>query len=176
MIQGKELSRDEIRRVWEIDRSETTESVYALVNGALILRPEHHEVRGWPPGQAEKYTPMLEATYDHGGWFYGLVDNQELVGVVVLEGRFMGMSRDQLQLTFLHVSNRYRDQGFGKRLFALAATTARLRGAKRMYISATPSEHTINFYLGLGCKVTLVPDPELFELEPDDIHLEYDLR
>jgi hypothetical protein len=58
----------------------------------------------------------------------------------------------------------------------LAAVEAKQRGAKRMYISATPSEHTINFYLRLGCKVAPEPDPELFELEPEDIHLEYDLE
>ena len=50
---------------------------------------------------------------------------------------------------------------------------ARRRGAEWMYISATPSENTIGFYLRLGCRVALEPDPELFELEPEDIHLEY---
>jgi len=60
-------------------------------------------------------------------------------------------------------------------LFNLAVAEARRRGAKWMYISATPSEHTIGFYLRLGCQVTLEPDPDLFELEPEDIRLEYDL-
>ena len=40
-----------------------------------------------------------------------------------------------------------------------------------MYISATPSEHTINFYLRQGCVVASEVDPELFALEPEDIHL-----
>jgi hypothetical protein len=41
-----------------------------------------------------------------------------------------------------------------------------------MYISATPSEHTVNFYLALGCQLAAEPDSELLELEPEDIHLE----
>jgi hypothetical protein len=39
-----------------------------------------------------------------------------------------------------------------------------------MYISATPSENTVNFYLRRGAVVTSEPDPELFEFEPEDIH------
>jgi len=61
----------------------------------------------------------------------------------------------------------------GRRLFEMAKVEANQREAKRLYISATPSEHTINFYLRLGCTVTRQPDPELFMLEPEDIHLEY---
>ena len=94
----------------------------------------------------------------------------------MLEARFIGQSQDQLQLKFLHVSNGYRDQGLGRRLFNLAAAEASRRGARRLYISATPSEHTIGFYLGLGCSVMAELDPELFALEPEDIHLEYDIE
>jgi hypothetical protein len=45
-----------------------------------------------------------------------------------------------------------------------------------LYISATPSENTINFYLRSGCRVTAQLDPELFALEPKDIHLECDVE
>jgi len=54
-----------------------------------------------------------------------------------------------------------------------AAAKAKELGAKRLYISATPSENTVNFYRYLGCVVTGEIDQELFDLEPDDIHLEY---
>jgi hypothetical protein len=63
----------------------------------------------------------------------------------------------------------------GKVLFALTQVEARQRGAKGLYISATPSEHTIGFYLHMGCQVSSEPDPELLELEPEDIHLEHAL-
>jgi hypothetical protein len=39
-------------------------------------------------------------------------------------------------------------------------------GARRMYISTTPSKNTVNFYLSLGCTVTLEPDPKLRRLNP----------
>jgi predicted N-acetyltransferase YhbS len=175
MIEERELLREEIKGIWAIDRSEVIEAVYSLVDETLVLKPEHYEIQGWPPGEADKYTPILQACHDRGGWFYGVFDNNTLVGIAVVESRFIGKNRDQLQLKFLHISNRYRHKGLGQRLFSLAAVEAKKRGAKSMYISATPSAHTIDFYLRLGCKVTPEPDPELFALEPEDIHFEYDL-
>ena len=121
MIEERELARGEIKGVWAIDRSEIIEAVYHLVDDTLVLKPEHYDIRGWPPGEADKYTPILEACYDRGGWFYGVLDNDTLVGVAVLDSRFIGKNCDQLQLKFLHVSNRYRYQGLGQRLFGLAA-------------------------------------------------------
>jgi GNAT superfamily N-acetyltransferase len=175
MIEGKLLSRDEIKEIWRIDRSELIEAIYSFVDGSLILKTEHYDAKGWPPGEAKKYMPILEACYNRGGWFYGLFEDKNPVGVVVLDIHMLGKDKNQLQLKFLHISRNYRGKGFGKQLFELATGEARRRGAKSLYISATPSEHTINFYMGLGCKVALEPDKELFELEPEDIHLEYDL-
>ena len=175
MLESRVLIRDEIKDIWQIDRSELVEAVYRIVDGNLVLRAERHEASGWVPGRPERDTPVLEACFDRGGWFYGFFDDRKPVGVVVLESRFIGSGRDQLQLSFLHVGNRYRDRGLGGHLFRAAAAEARRRGAKRLYVSATPSEHTVNFYLGLGCTLAATPEPELFALEPEDIHLEYDL-
>lgn len=175
MIRGRQLQRDEVVEVWTIDRREVIDNVYRCEAGALVLIPEHHDVRGWPPGEAEKYTPILFDCFDRGGWFHGLFDGDRLVGAVVLESKFIGARGDRLQLAFIHVSNAYRKRGLGTRLFTLARTTARERGARQLYISATPSENTIKFYRRQGCVVTGEPDPELVALEPEDIHLECDV-
>jgi predicted N-acetyltransferase YhbS len=172
MISGRELKRTEVESVWQIDRAEVIENVYYLENGQLVLKPERWEIAGWPAGEAELYTPLLMDCFDRGGWFYGLFDDDQLIGVVVLETRFIGPRADLLQLKFMHVSNRYRSHGLGRRLFQLAASRARQRGAHGLYISATPSENTVNFYTRLGCFPTASPDPELAALEPEDIHLE----
>lgn len=175
-MQSRQLARAEIRDLWTIDRSESIDAMYRLENGALVLHREHHDVEGWPPGEPEKYTPMLEACFDRGGWFQGLFDEGRLIGVAVLDNRFIGQPRDQLQLSFLHVSRSYRDMGWGRRLFESACAEAKRRGARRMYVSATPSEHTVRFYLSMGCAVSLEPDAELLALEPDDIHFECVVR
>ena len=172
MIYGRELTRAEVGQIWSIDRSEVIENLYFYENGELVLKPEHYEMKGWPPGEDQLYTPILLDCFDRGSWFYVLFDADQLVGIAILESKFIGSAKDQLQLKFLHVSNGYRGQGWGKKLFRLSQDKAREKGAKRLYISATPSEHTINFYHSLGCTVTKELDPELFALEPEDIHLE----
>ena len=184
MISSRTLLREEIKNVWNIDRSEKIDNIYRFENGTLVLRPYNFdpilrdwkgEVSGWPPGSAEKTMPILLNCLDRGGWFYGAFEGGELVGVVVLDNKRMGKYKDQLQLLFFHVSRSHRQKGLGTRLFEQAKATARRSGAKRLYISATPSENTVNFYLRLGCAVAAEPDQELFELEPEDIHLECDV-
>ena len=171
----RELARQEIKQIWSIDRREVIDNVYYLRGGKLLLQPEHYDMQGWPPGEPEKYTPLLYDCFDRGGTFYGAFEDTQLVGVAVLESRFIGEHKDQLQLTFLHVSQEHRKMGLGRVLFERAAEKARAMNASRLYISATPSENTVNFYLRQGCVLARQIDPELFELEPEDIHLEYDL-
>lgn len=171
----RKLNRQEIQNVWSIDRSEVVENVYYHNNGQLILKPEHYDMKGWPPGEPEHYGPILLDCYDHGGTFYGAFDGYTLVGAAILESRFIGREGDQLQLKFLHVSKSHRQTGLGRMLFQKAVSRARELGARRLYISSTPCENTMQFYLRLGCRVTEDVDDELFELEPDDIHLEFDI-
>jgi predicted N-acetyltransferase YhbS len=175
VLTSRQLSRQEVAQVWSIDRTEVIDKVYYLKNGSLVLRSEHHDVRGWPPGEAEHYSPMLLECFDRGGWCCGQFDDARLVGAAILESRFIGRRLDQLQLKFLHVSNADRGRGIGRHLFESAKAAARANGARQLYISAIPSEHTVKFYLRSGCRVTKQPDRELLALEPDDIHLECDL-
>jgi predicted N-acetyltransferase YhbS len=172
-VDMRELTRAEIADVWTIDRQEVIDALYVLENGQLVLRPQHWEIDGWPPGEREAYTPILLVCFDHGGAVTGAFEGGVLAGVVVLEGRFIGRRKDQVQLKFLHVSQSHRRQGLGRALFGHAVGQARLLGAKKLYISATPSENTIDFYRHLGCRIAEEVDPDLFALEPEDIHLEY---
>lgn len=169
------LERTELGDIWSMDRAEVIDGVYRREANGLVLEPVHHDVRDWPPGERDLYGPMLLDCFDRAGTFYGAFDGEELIGVVVLESRFMGRGKDQLQLKFLHVSRSYRRTGLGRRLFEMAVERARQLGARRLYISATPSENTVRFYLRLGCRVTNDVDAVLFALEPEDIHLEFDV-
>ncbi len=171
----RELRKDEIDLIWTIDRAEVIDGVYQLRDGHLVLIPEHFDALGWPPGEQEGYTPLLVDCFDRGGAFWGVFDGPQLAAVAVLDNKRIGKNADQLQLKFLHVGRPYRNQGLGRMLFTLAAQKAKALQARRLYISATPSKNTIHFYLGLGCVVTQEPDAELFELESEDIHLEYTL-
>jgi predicted N-acetyltransferase YhbS len=167
------LHHDEIPLIWQIDRREVIENIYYLRDGKLVLEPEHYDMQGWPPGEAEHYTPILMDCYERGGMFWGVFEGERLIGVAILESKFIGSQQDTFQLKFLHVSQGFRKQGIAATLFRLAVEKARALGAKKLYISATPSEHTVNYYLRLGSVLATEIDPDLFALEPEDIHLEY---
>ena len=169
------LQREEIPLIWQIDRREIVENIYYLHDGELVLKPDYFDIRGWPPGEAELYTPILLDCYDRGGTFWGAFENDTLVGAAILESKFIGPQQDTLQLKFLHVGRDHRKQGIASTLFNLAADKAKALGAKKLYISATPSENTINYYRRLGCVLAEEVDPKLFALEPEDIHLEYEI-
>jgi predicted N-acetyltransferase YhbS len=167
------LQRDQIPLIWQIDRREIVQNVYYLENGGLVLKPDYVDILGWPPGEAELYTPILFDCYDRGGTFWGAFEHETLIGVAILESKFISSRQNTLQLKFLHVSRDYRKQGIASTLFRLAIEKAKTFGAKKLYISATPSENTVNYYLRLGCVLATEIDPKLFALEPEDIHLEY---
>jgi hypothetical protein len=52
---------------------------------------------------------------------------------------------------------------------------ARQLGARQLYISATTSENTVRFYLNRGRRPTDEIDAALFAIEPEDLHLEFDV-
>ena len=171
----RKLGRQEIRDIWSIDRAEVIDGIYHRDGNELVLRSEHYDMQGWPPGEPEHYGPILLDCFDRGGTFYGAFEGENLIGAMVLESRLIGREKDQLQLKFLHVSRRHRRAGLGRVLFEKAVERASELGARRLYISSTPSENTVHFYLRLGCCVTDDVDAALFELEPEDIHLEFEI-
>ncbi|RQS00898.1 MULTISPECIES: GNAT family N-acetyltransferase [unclassified Burkholderia] len=171
-LSARLLTRDELPLVWTIDRREIIHHLYALRDGELQLVPDFYDVRGWPDGEAEHYTPILLDCHDRGGWCLGMFDGARLVAAVIVDADPLGPRRDMLQLKFLHVSQDWRGCGLGEHLYRAARAQARTMGAARLYVSATPSQRTIDFYLRLGFTVSASPDPALYALEPEDIHLE----
>jgi GNAT superfamily N-acetyltransferase len=167
------LRRSEVELIWTIDRSEVHHRVYELRDGQLVLTPSYFEIPGWRPETVAKETPMLFDCFDRGGTFLGVFDGEALVGVGVLESARVGRAGDQMQLSYLYVSRAYRGRGVGRKLFEAVVSRAREAGASALYVSATPTENTVDFYLNRGCVLAPEPDPKLMAAEPDDIHLLY---
>jgi hypothetical protein len=44
-------------------------------------------------------------------------------------------------------------------------------GARKLYVSATPSVSAVGFYRNRGFELAEEVNKELFELEPEDIHM-----
>ena len=75
-------------------------------------------------------------------------------------------------LATLYVTDAARGSGVGSALVKAVLQTAREQGATDLYVSATPTRETVDFYLAQGFVRLATPNPRLIELEPDDIHLQ----
>ncbi|MBJ2118525.1 GNAT family N-acetyltransferase [Proteus penneri] len=167
----RQLTRNEIPQVWGIDRTELIEKLYVLKEGKLLLSKQRFDMKGWPEGEAEHYTPVLLESFDRGAPFWGVFEHDRLVAAASVDPKKRGKNGSLLQLSFLHVSHPQRGQGLARILFDYCVEYAKENGADGLYISSTPSENSVNFYQHLGCRLIDIPDPELYEREPEDIHM-----
>ncbi|MCS4246756.1 GNAT family N-acetyltransferase [Pseudomonas sp. BIGb0164] len=172
MLIERALNKDDIALLATIDRTERVHECYRVEDGKLVLYPDYHDMRGWPEGESEQDAIALLACLERGGWLWGVFDGARLVAAVVVDNRPVHNQHLLLrQLKFLHVSHGARGRGLGGRLFALACEHGVLAGVDGLYVSATESRNTVDFYLGQGCLMLQSPDPELYAQEPHDIHL-----
>jgi predicted N-acetyltransferase YhbS len=171
----RDLSKEEVDRFEEIDRTEVITHIYYMRGGKMVLEEELWELTDWSAGDKPEIRMKLHSCMDSGGSSWGAFDGDRLVGIASLDGRWYGSSGDTLDMYFLHVSNGYRHQGIGRRLFNMARDEARAMGARRMFVSGLPSLNTIRFYMAMGLDLAKEVDPVLFAREPEDIHLDMDL-
>ena len=177
MLVERALTDDEIPLLATIDRTELIPACYRMDCGELVLYATHHDMRGWPEGEAEQDAVALHACLQRGGGLWGVFDGPVLVAAVVVDNRpFHHQGLLMRQLKFLHVSHSARGSGLGGRLLALACEHGRQVGAQALYISATESRNTVDFYLRHGCRLLQQPHAELYAQEPLDIHLYRPLR
>ena len=47
------LQRQQLDRLWDIDRSEIIDTLYRLQDGKLQAYPDYYDVRGWDPHDRE---------------------------------------------------------------------------------------------------------------------------
>lgn len=165
----------EIAKLAEIDRTESIDGIYYVREGVLVLEEERWDVPDWSPAEKQRRIAALQADYDRGYLFFGAFDGPVLAGMAVLDPHPLPTGVDRLNLAGLWVSHRYRGKGVGRALVQIAVAEAQARGARVVYVSATPSERTVRFYLSAGFELTTEVDPDLYELEPEDIHLEMKL-
>ena len=165
------IAADHLEAFRDIDRSERIEGFYRLVDGELVGDDVVHETNGWPPEKYDTYIARSREVLGRGGVAFGVLDGSRLAGFALIDPQGVASDSTLTQFDLFFVSARYRNLGLGRRLMDEVVADASSRGARGIYISATPSRNTVDRYLHFGAKVTTKPDPVLFELEPEDIHL-----
>jgi GNAT superfamily N-acetyltransferase len=171
----KQLSREDVNLISQIDRTEKVDTWLKVNEGKLALRfKKEYWYAKWGPEELKNYIKRISDELDEDGTFIGALDKDSLVGFTLLAHKFLNDEKE-MQLIFLYVSKSYRRKGIASRLFSAASKSAKEKGAIRLYISATSSESTINFYLKQGCILSKTVNQRLQELEPWDIQLTRDL-
>lgn len=172
MIEIRRMAPAELEGIRSIDRSETIRVRYRQRGADLIAEDVHWNVPPWRSGTGEhSVSRIIDAASEilaKGGTAFGAFQDQILVGIAVY-GPNLGPKTAQLSL--LHVSSGHRRHGVASRLFEKTRQLALQEGAARMYVSATPSESAVTFYLQKGFFATSTPDPVLLAEEPEDIHM-----
>ena len=167
------MGRTELARVGEIDRRERIDVQYDQHGTQLVARHGDWSSLAWDPEghgehSVEAQRHMLEHYVDDGGIALGAFASGRLVGIGVV----LPHLRPRIaQLAYLHVSAPSRAKGVGRRLCEELDQIARTAGDSEMVVTATPTENTVRFYLGRGFQPMAEPLAELFELEPEDVHM-----
>ncbi len=140
----------------------------------LVLVPEAF-TEDWDLPKRREIAATIAEGVAGGKVAFGAFHWGSVVGYFFLDNQPIGTQRQYLELLLYHVSEPYRGRGIGKRLFALGSEAARNAGARKLYISAHPSQESQAAYRRLGCVDAVEIIPAIAEREPFDIQMEYAL-
>ena len=172
------MKNSQISRIGEIDCSEHVTAYYVHKGGRLERRAVNWHVSRWseddhPEHSVQSRIKAWKPLLDTGGTMLGVFDRDVLVGFAIYRP---DLTEDTAQLAVLYVSNGYRGRGLGIALTEEIIKLALADGAKKLYVSATPSVSTVSFYRNRGFELAREVNKELFEKEPEDIHMIMDLK
>ena len=121
-----------------------------------------------PRAQRPRQRQRLAADPRSGRTLVGAFDADILVGFAIYQS---DLAEGMANLSALYVSRSYRRKRVGSLLAEELARLARADGARRLYVSVTPSGPAVEFYRSHGFEPIDEPNEALFALEPDDIHM-----
>lgn len=173
------MSVDDLPRLNAVDRSEHITRQYVVVGDTLVVREVDIHAGPWDrtpePGQHEHpQVAAWRALLERGGILLGAFEGADtLAGFALL---LPELEPGLADLALLYVGAKHRGHGIGVRLCDEVVTRAREGGAERLYVSATPTVPTVDFYAARGFERTPTPHPAMFAAEPEDIHMVMDLE
>ena len=173
------LQADDVSLIATIDRSEHVDLEYRVIDGELqqvpatIVEVPAWDATGSGPFSVAAHIAFCESVVARGGILLGAFDGEQPAGLAIVHPAFEPLLA---WLASLHVSRPYRRKGAAQALWNVAADIAVASGAESIYVSATPTESAVGFYLRQGCRLADPVHPDLFAAEPEDIHLVRSLR
>lgn len=153
-------------------RHQTVTECWRKADNKWVLVPDPF-TENWTLEQCRAIAEDIEQhmNRDHTG--FGAFDDGRIVGFASVSHSIFGETANYVELVCLQVSEEYRHQGIGRKLFAMICEEARRLGADKLYISGHSSKESQAAYLALGCKHAEEINKILAEKEPFDVQLEY---
>lgn len=173
MIHYKRLHHSDLDGLNCIDRRDYSNAWCVVKDGVITQEQREFRHPGFSSTDWEQILSEFAKDIKNGDIIlFGAFDEQVLVGLAGLEiDAQYGPENNMFNLGPMWISKDYRRQGIGRQLLALVKQEATSRNISTLYVSATPVPGTVGFYMRAGCYLLSTPDPELFALEPEDIHM-----
>ncbi|MDF2947364.1 MAG: putative acetyltransferase [Bacillales bacterium] len=175
-ITYRELKIEECERIREIDASQFIGRAWREVNGERKLVEINYQDPDWPNGYGYHVSRLKETIQGKGCAIGAFDEKQTLIGLVTVNRGFFGQESKYVLLDQLFISLEYRNKGIGKNLFFLSADVAKQWNADKIYICAGSAEETIAFYFAVGCVEAAEINRQLYENDPRDFQLEFNLH
>lgn len=173
-ITYRRLVSADLARIGEIDRTEGIDALYVQHGDRLEQRAGDFSAPAWfAEGEGEHSVAHQRAECERhlaaGGIALGAFASGRMVGIGIVRPHIRpGLA----QFAYLYVSGEHRAHGIGRHLSEELELLARQWGDTTIVVSATPSFNTVRFYLHQGFEPMAEPLPELYELEPEDVHMQ----
>src|SRR4051794_10205290 len=161
----RRLQAEDVLRVASIDRTEHVDVQYRVMHGELCaFAASITEIAAWDRTGSHPHSVAAEIAFcssviARGGILLGAFDAEDTAGLAIVHPAF---EPRLAWLAFLHVSRPYRRRGTAQALWDVAVDIAVANGAESMYVSATPTESAVGFYLRQSCRLADPVHPDLF--------------
>ena len=155
-------------------RHQTVTECWRKIDNDWKLVPNVYE-ENWSQAQCREIAEDVvhHIKLDQTG--FGAFDRERIVGFATVSHRIFGADAGYVQLVCFQISEEYRRQGIGKKLFLMTCEEARRLGAEKLYISAHSSKESQAAYRALGCTPAEEVNEGLAAAEPFDVQMEYRL-
>ena len=178
MISYRKLKSTELKMLSQIDRSEVIRVGYEVSEGKLVRKKVKWDAPNFFQSGDGEHSVSKQIEFCNGhlarnAISIGAFDENCLVGIGLLTPNIRS---EMAQLAYLQVSRSHRRRRIASEITQQLLQEARSQRARYVYVSATPSESAVGFYQSFGFEVIEEPLPELYELEPEDVHMILELE
>ena len=154
------------------NRYQETEVNLRFVEGKYICKDEPF-IEDWNDTELKKRAENILYAMEKNSIGYVVYYKNKVIGFAYLGTEVFGSKNQYIELIMFHVSNEFRNQKIGKKLFNLICEDARKLKVQKLYISANSAIETQKAYKALGCIFASEINKKIIESNPFDVQLEY---